>query len=320
MKEKKLYVIVPYFNHTNAPVNKTNLELCLRNLYFCEHVRVIVVEGIWNKEAKLPSLGLLVHDHLRFDLASPIWVKENLINLGIQSLGDEWDYACWLDKDIHFLNPNWDIDTINKLAVHDIIQPWSRCLFLTNEYELDSALGELDQFSDDDTFGVGTNSLGKSYESGLSVMGHSGHAWAITKDFYKKIGGLFDKCIIGGGDTFQAILMTCKISNDGTEASYFGTIIPKIESFMILYLKSLNCYLEHFKGVRLGCLPGTIVHYYHGEIDKRGYTPRFTSLLNSGICLETDLTYAQNGTIKISNSKTEQLILDYFYSREEHTV
>ena len=137
MSEEKLYIVVPYFNHTNAAINRTNFELCLRNLRIYTHVRVIVAEGIWNKDANLPNFGDLVYKHLKFELQSPIWVKENLINLGIQSLNNDWEYVCWLDKDIHFVNPNWDIDTINKLKEYDIIQPWSRVLFLNKNYEID---------------------------------------------------------------------------------------------------------------------------------------------------------------------------------------
>ena len=41
MNKEVLHVIVPYFNHTNARVNRRNLELCLRNLSITPECRVV---------------------------------------------------------------------------------------------------------------------------------------------------------------------------------------------------------------------------------------------------------------------------------------
>ena len=317
MKEEKLYVVVPYFNHTNAAINRTNLELCLKNLRIYTNIRVILVEGIWNKEAELPYFGDLVYKHLKFELSSPIWVKENLINLGIQSLNGDWEYACWLDKDIHFLSPNWDIDTINKLKEYDIIQPWSRVLFLNKNYEIDRNLKNNDRnnglfitrFNNcpDPEKEKGFLSYGKVKELGYeSRVGHPGHTWAINKKFYEKIGGLFDRCIIGGGDSFLLCTM------DGT----FDLDDLKLKD---LYKGFYTKYVNIARGTKVGCIEGTIVHYFHGDIENRNYFNRYKLLYNI-VDVENDIVYQENGTIKINNIDNEKNILNYFYSRKEHTI
>ena len=315
MKDETLYIVVPYFNHTNAAINRTNLELCLKNLSVYKNSRVILVEGIWNKEAELQDFSVYVYKHLKFDLQSPIWVKENLINLAIQSLNNDWEYVCWLDKDIHFLNPNWDIDTINKLKEYDIIQPWSRVLFLNKNYEIDRNIKSNNENSfvtmfnncSDPNKEKGFLSYGKVKELGYeSRVGHPGHTWATNRKFYEKIGGLFDRCIVGGGDSF----LLCVIDQE------FDLPYLKLkEHYKSFYAQYINL----ARGTKVGCIEGTIAHYFHGDMENRNYFNRY-KLLSDKINIENDIEYQENGTLKINNKEKEKDILDYFYSRKEHEV
>ena len=315
MKDKILYIVVPYFNHTNAAINRTNLELCIKNLSVYKHSRVILVEGIWNKEAELQDFSGYVYKHLKFDLQSPIWVKENLINLAIQSLNNDWEYVCWLDKDIHFLNPNWDIETINKLKEYDIIQPWSRVLYLNKNYEIDRNIKSNNENSSISMFNncpdpnkeKGFLSYGKTKELGyVSRVGHPGHTWATNRKFYEKIGGLFDRCIVGGGDSF----LLCTMDKE-FDLPFLG-LKDRYKSFYIKYINLA-------RGTKVGYIDATIVHYFHGDMENRNYYKRY-NLLDDTIDIEKDLTYHDNGTLKINNSNLEKNILDYFYSRKEHEV
>ena len=46
--------------------------------------------GFGTGGGELPDFSESLFRHLKFNLRKPIWVKENLINLGIDSLGEEW--------------------------------------------------------------------------------------------------------------------------------------------------------------------------------------------------------------------------------------
>jgi hypothetical protein len=55
---------------------------------------------------------------------SKVWIKENLINLGIKTLPEDWKFVAWIDADITFLNQNWVDETKEKLQSSDIVQLW----------------------------------------------------------------------------------------------------------------------------------------------------------------------------------------------------
>jgi hypothetical protein len=306
MNREVLHVIIPYFNHTNARVNRRNLELCLRNLSITPECRVVLVEGIWNREAELPDFSDQLIRHLKFDLQSPIWVKENLINLGIASLGEDWEYAAWIDKDNHFLNPEWVRDTVRLLGDYDIVQPWSRVLSLNQDYERVELEG-VEVFRQQGLAGLsdsrGMESFCHAREHG-GRSGQWGHAWAIRGMYYRQIGRLFDRCIIGGGDAAFA----CSLIRDFTP-SYLG-----------IYRSALEEQARVLAGARTSYVPGTLIHYHHGDLNRRDYLNRFAILEQAGYDPFGDISYAENGTLKLSNPGLEKAILEYFYSREEHLI
>jgi hypothetical protein len=309
MNKEVLHVIVPYFNHTNARVNRRNLELCLRNLSITPDCRVVLVEGIWNREAALPDFSSPHVRHLKFDLQSPIWVKENLINLGIASLGEEGECAAWIDKDIQFLNPEWASETVRRLKDVDILQPWSRALFLDEDHEVEKELKKTETFDSyqgsDDSKGV--MSFHAARQLGDPDLGHPGNAWAISRTFFRKIGGLFDRCIIGGGDSFLVAHIDNRYrGGDSKVAENYGRFAEE-QAFL-------------FRDVRAGGMMGTIVHHHHGEMGKRNYLERYGLLRAYGFDVENDLSYAENGTLKLSNPGLEKAILEYFHSRNEHLI
>ena len=307
MSDQKLHAIIPYFNHTNARVSRRNLELCLRHLSITPDCHVVLVEGIWNREAELPDWSYRIFRHLKFDLQSPIWVKENLINLGIKSLGEEWEYAAWIDKDIQFLNPAWAQETMLKLEQCDLLQPWSRLLLLDEFYEVlddyenvtGSEFGMLHETKD---IKGGKSFCQKRDEGG--VGGFPGYSWAISKSCFKKTGGFFDLCIVGGGDAIIPLHFD--------KSSY--------REYMVL-LKGLHeRYLASFSRIKLGSMSGTIIHYDHGSLGQRKYRERYSVYNECNFDPITDLSYADNGTLVLKNPALQEAILDYFYSREEHLV
>ena len=306
MNKEVLHVIVPYFNHTNARVNRRNLELCLRNLSITPDCRVVLVEGIWNREAALPDFSSPLVRHLKFDLQSPIWVKENLINLGMASLGEEWECAAWIDKDHLFLNPEWTRDTVRKLRDCEILQPWSRVLSLNQDHEPED-LERVEVFRQQGLAGLsdprGMESFCHAREHG-GRSGQWGHAWAIRRTCYRLIGGLFDRCIIGGGD---AAFASCLV----------GDVTPP---YLGIYRPVLEKQSKELVKVRTSYVPGILIHYHHGDLNRRDYLNRFAILDRAGYDPIADISYAENGTLKLSNPALEKAILEYFHSREEHLI
>ena len=312
MSDRKLYVIIPYFNHTNARVSERNLELCLRNLSINADCRVVLVEGIWNREAELLDCSYRIFRHLKFDLQSPIWVKENLINLGIESLGVDWEFAAWIDKDIQFINPDWAEETMLKLEESDILQPWSRILFMNKNHEVDDTISKLPRYQSLVTLGRMNERGWYSFCYQGECHGQMGHAWAIRRTFFKKIGKLYDVCISGSGD--QPMSMAIRQARGKNDFILNGMPFPGYESALF------QRYAGLFEGVKTAHVTGTIIHHHHGELTKRSYAERHQLVLDQGFDPERDLSYAANGTIRMHNEKLERDLLEYFYSREEHLI
>jgi hypothetical protein len=303
MNATPLHVIIPYFDHVNARVNRENLRICLRNLSGNPNILLTLAEGIYHPSSELPDLSGMLYRHLKFRLQNPIWVHQNLVNLALQSLGESWEFAAWIDKDIQFLNPFWDRETVRVLENADLAQPWSRVLFLGRDQDLELNGPVFGNFEGhDDPRGI--MSFCQAKIRSFQKPGHTGNAWAIRKSFYRRIGKLFDLCIVGGGDTAMTAALNDRLDR------------PNLRVYGDLFRE----YAVKFEGARIGYAPGTIVHHFHGELENRRYAERYLMLEAGGFDPSKDLSYAENGTLRLSNPKLEVLIREFFLSRGEHLV
>ena len=57
-----------------------------------------------------------------------VWTKENLLNIGLARLPEDWKYVAWIDADIAFRQPGWAAETVQALQHYDVVQPWTRLL------------------------------------------------------------------------------------------------------------------------------------------------------------------------------------------------
>ena len=116
--------------------------------------------------------------HLQLQCDTPMWHKENLINIGVKKLlPQNWKAFAWIDADIKFEDPDWAKDALSILnGDKHIIQ-------------LFSSIDRLDKEG--------------NVSSSESVVINPGFAWACTRQTYEKIGKLHDFSIVGGGDTIM---------------------------------------------------------------------------------------------------------------------
>ena len=131
----KLYVVLPYFNFVGYKSSERNLNIFLKNFKSYCNAELIIVEGFMDENFQLEDLSSQVGKHIKVRLHDVLWVKENLINIGFSSLGD-WQYGCWIDRDIQFANPDWALESVEKLKNYDIIQPFSECIYLDSNFNI----------------------------------------------------------------------------------------------------------------------------------------------------------------------------------------
>ena len=238
-------------------------------------------------------------NHLQLQTDTPLWHKENMINLGVQKLLPQNLKAfAWIDCDIEFESPTWVKDTLKILnGSKDIVQLFSHAIDMNRNKDTMSVFS---------SFGY-QYCKEKSYETKTKDSWHPGYAWACTRKAYEKIGGLFEYGIIGGSDNTLAL----SLINNGLHLHKQSNENLK---------KCLLNFQKNVKTLRLGYVPGVIRHYFHGSKVNRKYMERKQILLKYNYDPLTMITHDINGVIIPTDKCPKGLIeeiMSYFNERNE---
>lgn len=237
--------------------------------------------------------------HLRLRTPHALWHKENLINLGVKKLLPEnWKAMAWIDSDIEFENLNWVSDTLKLLTEFDVLQLFTVCFDLDYDETPMSVWQSFGyKYCNGETF---------KHQKGTNYW-HSGYAWACTRDFYDKVGGLYEHGIIGSGDY---IMTQCFIGNVANASG----ILVNYKEHIINYMNKID------KDVKIGYLPSNIKHFFHGSKINRKYVERNDILIKYVYDPYSHLSYDDNGLIVFNKNVSENFISDvknYFFNRNE---
>lgn len=244
--------------------------------------------------------------HLQLKGNDEVWAKENMINLLAEQLPEDWKYLAWIDADVMFARQDWVEETIAKLQDHDVVQMFSECRDLYPNFEtIPMAVykGIVQQAHHNPKFCLSDSAYSKR-------TGHTGYAWACTRNAWDLMGGLIDFSIMGSAD-YQ---MACAWYGDALASTYGGAYSPG-------YCKALSEWGERVRGFSLGYVEGLLLHNYHGAKSNRGYNWRWKVLVEAQYDPHTDIHF-EDGIMTLhpeANNFTflrEQLI-GYFRSRNE---
>lgn len=290
-----LYVILPYFNFCGF---KRRKELFIKFVDWLKWrcgIRVIVSEVLGPEP--LPCLP--VWRHIKFPVTSRVWVKENLVNLAVKHLPDDWQYMAWIDADLTFLNGNWVTDTIKALGRADVVQMWQTAVNFGPNCEA---------LKIDKSFAYMYKASGTPWvPNDRYGFWHPGYAWACTRQAFEQMGGLIDWAILGSGDRHMAMALTGRVLQSGP-----GTIHAN-------YKKLLEEYQKACEGLRVSWVPGTILHHWHGSLENRRYRERWEILIKNNFDPLKDITFSAEGRVALTRSGL-RLVKDldeYFLGRRE---
>ena len=237
--------------------------------------------------------------HLQLRGVTPLWHKENMINLGINKLlPKDWTMMAWVDCDLEFENVHWGRDCVNILnnGKTEVVQLFSHC----DDMDMNG-----------NTMAVHV-SFGYQYCNYKPLLmkrpnhGHAGYAWAITRKAYDRVGGLFDKAILGGGDILMANSI---VGRDRTNVK-----------LSTAYNNVINTFRQNATGLQVGYVTGLIRHHYHGSKTSRHYNTRDNILINHGYDPTSHLELDSQGLIVPSPTCPQKMldeIIMYFKSRNE---
>ncbi len=264
-----------------------------------ENVNLFIVELIYGNQ-KFIITDKKNKNHLQIKTETPIWHKENMINLGVKYLLPKTYKAfAWIDADIEFENNSWATDTLKILnGCKDVVQLFSHCADMSQDGT------NLNLFNG---FGYSFVKNKKHSRQGIDYW-HPGYAWAMTRNAYEKAGGLYDKGILGSGDNIMALSFINKASLMNNVGYY-----DDYNNSMLEYQAKVNKF-------QLGYVPGVIRHYFHGSKINRKYTERGQILIKHQYSPIQHVIYDLSGVLIPTSEFSDEFkedIMEYFRERKE---
>lgn len=294
-QQDALYVILPYFNYCGFRTRRQLFIDFVERYKNHNRIKILISESIG--PAPLPRLG--VFKHLKIRSHSPLWIKENLINLAIKDLPEDWKYMAWIDADIVFMNADWVKEVIDELQVADFVHLWQTAVNL-------GQFGEAIKI--DKSFGYMHAKSGTAYNpTDKYGFWHPGYAWAARRSAIDHLGGLIDWAILGSADRHMALALIGKVLSSAP-----GTIHNSYKAMLLVFQ-------EACKDLKLSYIPGTIMHLYHGRLEDRKYKERWEILTKNQFDPATDVVFSPQGVLALTKKgeRLSQKLSDYFVDRKE---
>jgi hypothetical protein len=246
-------------------------------------VQLTVVECAYGDRAHeiTPAQGVR---HVPVRARTMLWAKENLLNIGIATLPQDWKYVAWIDADIAFRRKDWAVETLHALQLHDVVQPWTDCYDLGPNGEHVAVHRSFCRVWQDG--GVpGTN---------YGPFAHPGYAWAATRQALDWVGGLIETAALGAADHHMALALINHV-----ERSIPGGIT---EAYCRPLRRWQDRAMRHIAG-SIAAVPGTIEHAWHGPKSRRRYIERWDLLTRHGFDPEEDLKRNVWGVFELAGNK-----------------
>jgi hypothetical protein len=246
-------------------------------------------------------LGATPHArHVPVRARTLVWTKENLLNLGLARLPEDWKYAAWIDADIVFRRPDWAAETVQALQLHDVVQPWSDCYDLGPNGEHVAVHRSFCRVWQD----------GGDVGGGYGVFAHPGYAWAATRQALEHLGGLVETAALGAADHHMALALAGLVERSLPGGIGAGYVAP--------LLRWQSRAARHIAG-NLGAVAGTIEHQWHGAKRRRRYVERWDVLTAHGFDPAEDLKRNVWGVLELAGNKPAlaRAIDAYFRARSE---
>lgn len=346
-----LYAIVPVFNPWRWKSKYKHTDRALRHFMDSGAVVILVEAGFNRRELVYADSGLdgaaancgilgtdsrFRHRYIGLHTKDELWLKENLINVGVQHLTQshyDWQQVCWLDGDIHFVRPNWVGEAIHKLqhgtaSERAFLQMFSHARDVGPDYELlaedyphANGLGFVEAWQRGDlkttlspkiladlkALGQDVEQLTKDFAQLREDLGgyygsnrvFPGLAWACTRKAYEAVGGLLDTAIWGGGDWHMAHGLIEK-----TEGMMRNDLHRNYKKLVTQWYERCRTHVRR----NVLVMSGTVLHYWHGRKVSRGYNAKHALLARFGFDPLRHLTRDPQGLWQLHDDRSTSYV------------
>jgi hypothetical protein len=242
-------------------------------------------------------------NHVPVRAKTLIWNKENLLNIGLTRLPQDWRHVAWIDADVTFRKAGWASETVHALQQYDAVQPWSDCYDLGPHDDHLAVHRSFCRLVHDGRPIVPSGASG--YE-----FAHPGYAWAATRRALTLLGGLIETAALGAGDHHMALALIGRVHESVPGGITAGYLRP-----LLRWQDRATSHIAQ----NIGYVPGTIEHCWHGSKNKRAYVDRWGILTRNSFDPDTDLVRNTWGVLELAVNKPElrREIDRYFRARDE---
>ena len=278
--KKDLAVCLVYFNCIKSK------RLLMNYLYVVEKFKI----------AGIPTFTLEMYEdtpeiadafHVKTDFI--LFQKERLCYLLEKKIPESFTKLLFIDSDLVFHNLNWYNELSEKLENFEVVQPFSKGVWLDITYKKIVKVRVPIAFY---------KHLGNINNSGGIGGYHPGFAWGFQRDWYRRI-GFFQYGILGCGDTLSSTVI---MNYDNWNCSPYMTA-------------ALDVYKQKFTEAPSVCfLNGVIYHLWHGDQKNRQYSDR-RDILASVKDIRDIIKVENNGLFALKDDTFKKRIRKYFTNR-----
>lgn len=254
--------------------------------------------------------------HLQLRTFDELWIKERMVNLGIQRLPSDWEYVAWIDADIEFVRKDWARETVHQLQHYMIVQMFSQAIDLGPNLEpLQTHQGFVKMYHENFFNGPQGAGYGGYYQP-TNDFWHPGYCWAARREAIDSLGGLFDTAILGAGDHHMALSLIGR-----AKKSVPKNIGEKYLNEILIWEQRAEVHLKR----DIGFVPTTILHYWHGKKKDRKYVERWDIITKNNFDPDDDLKTDWQGLweLEVLTDRQRRLrdeIRGYFRARNEDSI
>lgn len=232
-----------------------------------------------------------------------LWHKERLLNILLAAIPKQFTKLAWVDADAIFTDVGWYDQASARLDSFPIVQLFERLEQRDNVGKFAREYVGLAAYvasGSPDPFNFGE----------LPIW--PGVGWAANRTLLEKH-GLFDKMIVGGGDT---LLSFAAFSPDGNRQREHLDHLPDALTFA--WANWATGFHGDVQG-RVGFVPGTVVQLGHGTRQNRRYMERLEILKRHRFDPSLDIEADEHGVWRWASDKPElhSDVREYFRLRHE---
>jgi hypothetical protein len=244
-----------------------------------------------------------------------LWQKERLLNLAIKALPASCSKVVCLDCDILFTRPDWIEDVSRGLDRFPLLQPFRRLYHLPRDRAPNgnaAAEALFDQPSLVSELGSGVSQAEcfvRPIDRRQGVV-TVGMAWAGRRELLERH-GLFDACIVGGGDTALA----CAAYGRFESVIAVHHMNRRQQEY---YLAWARPFYDSVRG-KVSSIDVDIHHLWHGDMADRRPSERHQGLAAFDFDPNRDIARDACGCWRWNSDKPalHAYVRDYFASRNE---